>query len=73
MRGAVVISHEKAEESLHWRELQRKRCHQRIKILQLFTQGVFVFSNRDKLLERIMPEFLSMEFHRLWQVGDREI
>lgn len=32
---------------------------------------VFAFLKRDKLQEKIMPEFLSMEFHM--QVGGREI
>ena len=43
------------------------------KSLQLLTQEVFVFLKGGKLLERIMLEFLSMEFHRPWQVGGREI
>ena len=57
--------------SLHWRELQRRRCHHRLESLQLFTQGVFVCLKRHKLLKRIMPEFLSMEFHMRgrWEAG----
>lgn len=65
------LAWEGRRKSLHWRELQRRRCHQRIESLQLFTQGVFVFFKRDKLLKRIMPEFLSMEFHKRgrWEAG----
>lgn len=54
-------------------ELRKKRCRQRIRSLRLLTQGVFVFCQRDRLLRRIMPGFLSMGFHRRWQVGGREI
>lgn len=67
-----MISPEKAEESPSER-IAKGEVPPKDKSLQLFTQGIFVFLKSDKLLERIMPEFLSMEFHRPWRVGGREI
>lgn len=61
------------QKGLHWRALQRRGCHQRIKkppIIQ--TRGICILK-KEQTPGRITPEFLSMEFHMPWQVGGREI